>query len=124
MATVSPSLSDRLGLFSIELKSKCEKHDVYFFFLAAYFELGMLHLVNKQRCNCATMSVCPSMNISSSLIWEKILQVITSIAELNPDAAAKMWDEIFGKVVFELVHSNHSHERLGGVTVIGGINSI
>ncbi|KAF4581337.1 phosphatidylinositol kinase- protein kinase tor1 [Pleurotus pulmonarius] len=44
--------------------------------------------------------------------------VITKVSEMSPDAAAKVWDDNINRNLFELMHSQSSVERYGGLLAI------
>ncbi|KAG8741303.1 phosphatidylinositol kinase- protein kinase tor1 [Ceratobasidium sp. 414] len=45
--------------------------------------------------------------------------VESAVAELSSDGSARLWNQQISPRLFEIIHSNHSHERLGGVLAIG-----
>ena len=46
------------------------------------------------------------------------LQVSTTIPELSPDAATKIWEDTVNRIS-DLVHSQATFEKLGGILAIG-----
>ena len=38
---------------------------------------------------------------------------------MSSDAAAKLWDNTINRGIFDLVHSQNNHEKLGGLLAIG-----
>jgi hypothetical protein len=38
---------------------------------------------------------------------------------MSSDAAAKLWEDSINKWLFDLVHSPHNHDKLGGILAIG-----
>ncbi|KAG9127299.1 phosphatidylinositol kinase- protein kinase tor1 [Ceratobasidium sp. 392] len=44
--------------------------------------------------------------------------VESAVAELSSDGSARLWNQQISPRLFEIIHSNHSHERLGGVLAI------
>ncbi|KAH7926057.1 FAT-domain-containing protein [Leucogyrophana mollusca] len=44
--------------------------------------------------------------------------VFTTVAEIPPDAAAKLWDDDINKRLFDLMHSQSNVDRLGGLLAI------
>jgi hypothetical protein len=38
---------------------------------------------------------------------------------MNSDASAKLWDEHINRRLFDLIHSNNSTDKLGGILAIG-----
>ena len=51
------------------------------------------------------------------------LQVTVAIADMNSDASAKLWDEHINRRLFDLIHSNNSTDKLGGILAIGALSS-
>lgn len=49
----------------------------------------------------------------------QVTQVATTVAEMPSDAAAKLWDDNINRRLFDLMHSHHNVERLGGLLAIG-----
>ncbi|KAG6827657.1 hypothetical protein H0H92_010880 [Tricholoma furcatifolium] len=43
----------------------------------------------------------------------------TAVAEMSSDAAGKLWDDNINRRLFELTHSQHTHEAFGGLMAIG-----
>jgi serine/threonine-protein kinase mTOR len=43
---------------------------------------------------------------------------------MSSDTAAKVWDTTINREIFDLVHSTHNHEKLGGLLAIGASVSI
>jgi hypothetical protein len=48
-----------------------------------------------------------------------ILQVATAVSEMSSDAAAKLWDDNINRRLFDLMHSQNSVDKLGGLSAIG-----
>lgn len=46
-------------------------------------------------------------------------QVATKVVEMSSDAAAKLWEDSINQRLFDLVHSPHNHDKLGGILAIG-----
>ncbi|KAH7327672.1 atypical/PIKK/FRAP protein kinase [Rhizoctonia solani] len=44
--------------------------------------------------------------------------VEAAVAELSSDGSARLWNQQISPRLFEIIHSNHGHERLGGVLAI------
>ncbi|KIJ55748.1 hypothetical protein M422DRAFT_24274 [Sphaerobolus stellatus SS14] len=44
--------------------------------------------------------------------------VTGTIADMNSDASAKLWDEQINRRLFDLIHSNNSTDKLGGILAI------
>jgi FKBP12-rapamycin complex-associated protein len=38
---------------------------------------------------------------------------------MSSDAAAKLWEDSINQRLFDLVHSPHNHDKLGGILAIG-----
>jgi serine/threonine-protein kinase mTOR len=58
----------------------------------------------------------------ASLLKYAILQLVqlsTAVAEMPPDAAAKLWDDNINRRLFELTHSQNPAEAYGGLVAIG-----
>jgi hypothetical protein len=47
------------------------------------------------------------------------VQVATTVAEMSSDAAAKLWDDTINRRLFDLIHSQNTVEKLGGLLAIG-----
>lgn len=43
---------------------------------------------------------------------------------MSSDAAAKLWDNTINRGIFDLVHSQNNHEKLGGLLAIGALPAI
>ena len=46
-------------------------------------------------------------------------KVATKVVEMSSDAAAKLWEDSINQRLFDLVHSPHNHDKLGGILAIG-----
>ncbi len=55
----------------------------------------------------------------ATLTMEHTLQVSNTVPEMVSDAAAKQWDDNINRRLFDLVHSQATHEKLGGILAIG-----
>ncbi|KAF8519025.1 phosphatidylinositol 3-kinase [Hysterangium stoloniferum] len=44
--------------------------------------------------------------------------VTGAVADMNSDASAKLWDEHINRRLFDLIHSNNSTDKLGGILAI------
>ncbi|KAG8958873.1 phosphatidylinositol kinase- protein kinase tor1 [Tulasnella sp. 419] len=47
--------------------------------------------------------------------------VASSVVEMNSDSVAKLWNDHINRRLFELIHSNNSHEKLGGILAIDSL---
>lgn len=50
-------------------------------------------------------------------LW--LAQVTTTVAEMSSDAAAKLWDDNINRRLFELMHSQNTSDKFGGLLAIG-----
>lgn len=57
--------------------------------------------------------------ISDVLEAHAHVQVATTVAEMTPDAAAKLWDDNINRRLFDLMHSQNTTENFGGLLAIG-----
>ena len=54
----------------------------------------------------------------------KTSQVTAAIADMNSDSSTKLWDEHINRRLFDLIHSNNSTDKLGGILAIGAPSSL
>lgn len=59
-------------------------------------------------------------NYLSSRRSAHVFQISNTVPELSSDAASKLWEEIINKI-FDLVHSQTTAEKLGGILAIGAL---
>ncbi|KAG8882036.1 phosphatidylinositol kinase- protein kinase tor1, partial [Tulasnella sp. 403] len=47
--------------------------------------------------------------------------VARTVAEMSSEAVSKLWNDHINRRLFELIHSNNTHEQLGGITAIDSL---
>jgi FKBP12-rapamycin complex-associated protein len=47
-------------------------------------------------------------------------QVATTVAEMSPDVAGKVWDNV-NQAIFDLMHSQHNERKLGGLLAMSAL---
>ncbi len=63
--------------------------------------------------------MCVLLLLVLSALNEDYPQVATKVVEMSSDAATKLWEDSINQRLFDLVHSPHSHDKLGGILAIG-----
>ncbi|KAH9072320.1 atypical/PIKK/FRAP protein kinase [Lactarius deliciosus] len=58
----------------------------------------------------------PETRLQSALELRRY--VATKVVEMSSDAATKLWEDSINQRLFDLVHSSHSHDNLGGILAI------
>ncbi|KAH9066494.1 atypical/PIKK/FRAP protein kinase [Lactarius vividus] len=58
----------------------------------------------------------PETRLQSALELRRY--VATKVVEMSSDAATKLWEDSINQRLFDLVHSPHSHDKLGGILAI------
>ncbi|ELU37824.1 phosphatidylinositol 3-kinase tor2 [Rhizoctonia solani AG-1 IA] len=66
----------------------------------------------------AVSSQDPLHGIFQQLKNNRSARVESAVAELSNDGSTRLWNQQISPRLFEIIHSNHSHERLGGVLAI------
>jgi hypothetical protein len=70
---------------------------------------------------CSLQLSCDAMYVAirNDRMTLTILQVATAVSEMSSDAAAKLWDDNINRRLFDLMHSQNSVDKLGGLSAIG-----
>jgi serine/threonine-protein kinase mTOR len=49
------------------------------------------------------------------------MQVTAVISDMKSDSSEKLWDGHINRRLFDLIHSNHNTDKLGGILAIGDL---